>query len=264
MKSQKVPLYQLAESGNTYVPPSHHLPVSYTEQITIAEPAHFSVFRLDENPGNTETEMNRHDLYRILLLTKGRSQFRYAEQTCRAAADSILFLKPAELRAWKNIEQDGYYCNFTQPFLKVVRGNPLFSMDQSPVLPLNSTQATLFRDLFIKLHQEFNNILEYNIEMLRLYLHIMLIEAGRAHDQHAAQLKAASAAARLVQRFQQLLEEEAGKVIDGQQARMRTVKQLADQLTVHAGYLNSCVKSTTGKTARQLLLNSLRLKLIAP
>ena len=127
---------------------------------------------------------------------------------------------------------------------------------------MNTAQATVFLDLFIKLHQEFNNILQYNTEMLRLYLHIMLIEADRVYKYHAAQLKASTAAALVVQRFMQLLEEEADKVIQGQELRMKTVKQLADLLKVHPSHLNTCVKSVTGKTPREFIKN--RLKQEAP
>ncbi|WP_173002987.1 AraC family ligand binding domain-containing protein [Chitinophaga sp. SYP-B3965] len=170
----------------TYLPPSHNLPVSYTEQIRIAEPAHFSVFRRDEHPGNNEPD--RSDLYKILLPTKGRANFHYGDQQYRVTPDSILFIKPKEIKSWKNIteEQDGYYCLFTASFfafnatqLKALQDSPLFSKDAAPVLPLTAGQATMFQDLFIKLYQEFNNILQYNTEMLRLYLHIILIEAGR-------------------------------------------------------------------------------------
>lgn len=263
MKSQMVALYQLADLGNTYLPPSHNLPLSYTEQIRIAEPAHFSVFRLDEYPGNQESEANRTDLYKILLLTKGRSQFHYHEQPCRAVADCILFLKPAEITSWKDTmaEQEGYYCIFNPSFyafnavhLKVLQDNILFN---NPVLQLSPAQATIFRDIFVKLHQEFNNILQYNTEMLRLYLHMMLIEAGRAYKYHVAQLKASSDAAEVVQRFQQLLEEEVEKVMQGQELRMKTVKQLADLLEVHPSHLNTCVKSVTGKTPSAFIKNRL-------
>ncbi|SIN74905.1 AraC-like ligand binding domain-containing protein [Chitinophaga niabensis] len=259
-----VALYQLAESGNTYLPPSHNLPLSYTEQIRIAEPAHFSVFRLDEYPGNQAYEANRSDLYKIMLLTKGRSQFHYHEQPFHAVADCLLFLKPVEITSWKNTtaEQEGYYCIFNPSFfafnamhLKTLQDNMLFN---DPVLRLGPAQAAIFRDLFIKLHQEFNNILQYNTEMLRLYLHIMLIEAGRAYDHQAAQLKASSEAARMAERFQQLLEEEVAKVMQGQVLRMKTVKQLADQLAVHPAYLNTCVKSITGKTPGEFIKSRLR------
>lgn len=258
MKSQMVALYQLAESGNTYLPPSHNLPVSYTEQITIAEPAHFSVFRLDEYPGNQASEANINNLYKVLLLTKGRSQFHYQEKSCRAVADCILFLKPAEITSWKNTtaEQEGYYCSFNPSFFafKTLPVNVLFN---EPVLQLSPAQAGMFRDLFVKLHQEFNNILQYNTEMLRLYLHIMLIEADRAYRFQLAQLKASSAAAHVVQRFLQLLKEEADKVMQGQELRMKTVKQLADLLEVHPGHLNTCVKNITGKTPRAFIKNRL-------
>lgn len=255
MKSQMVALYQLAESGNTYLPPSHNLPLSYTAQIRIAEPAHFSVFRLDEHPGN---QVNRKDLYKILLLTKGRSQFHYHEQSCRAVADCILFLKPAEITSWKDTtaEQDGYYCNFTPAYFAF---NPVHHiLFNNPVLQLNPAQATIFRDLFIKLHQEFNNILEYNTELLRLYLRILLIEADRAYNQQAAQLKASSDAAHVTERFQQLLEEEVAKVMQGQELRMKTVKQLADLLEVHPSHLNTSVKRITGKTPGECIKNRLK------
>jgi hypothetical protein len=262
MKSQMVALDQLAESGNTYVPPSHTVPISYTAQIRIAEPAHFSVFRLNEPSGNHDSGVNRNDLYKILLITKGRSHFHYGGQAYRAASDCILFMKSVEVGSWKDTttEQDGFYCNFTPSFfafnavqLKGLQDNILFSRNLSPILPLTTTQAVIFRDLFIKLHQEFNDIIQYNTEMLRLYLHIILIEAGRAYNYQAAQLKAAATAAHTTQRFLQLLEEEAAKVIQGQALRMKSVKQLADLLAVHVNHLNTCVKSITGKTARELV-----------
>jgi AraC family transcriptional activator of pobA len=268
MKSQMVALYQLAESGVTCLPPSHSLPVSYSAQITIAEPAYFSVFRLNEYPGSQAAETSRNDLYKIQLLTKGRSQFHYHEQPCRAVADCILFLKPAEISSWKEntAEQEGYCCTFSPSFfafnaahLKALQDNILFN---NPVLRLSPVQATIFRDLFIKLHLEFNDILQYNTEMLRLYLHIILIEAGRAYNHQAAQLKASADAAHVTARFQQLLEEEADKVIQGNELRMKTVKQLADQLAVHLRHLNNCVKSVTGKTPGEIIKN--RLKQEAP
>lgn len=188
MKSRKVASYQLADLDTACLPPSHNLPVSYTEQIRIAEPAHFSVFRLDEHPLNNEIGPDRSVLYKVLLLTKGRGNFHHGEQQYRVTPDNILFTKQMEDKSWKatTAEQDGYYCTFTASFfafnsthLKALQDSPLFSRDTSPLLPLAPTQATMFRDLFIKLHQEFNNIIQYNTEMLRLYLHIMLIEAGR-------------------------------------------------------------------------------------
>ncbi|WP_343307347.1 helix-turn-helix transcriptional regulator [Chitinophaga niabensis] len=263
MKSQMVALYQLADLGNSYLPPSHNLPLSYTEQIRVAEPAHFSVFRLDEYPGNQAFEANRNDLYKVLLLTKGRSQFHYHEQSYRAVADCILFLKPAEVSSWKDTtaEREGYYCIFNPSFyafnavhLKALQDNMLFN---NPVLQLSPAQATIFRDLFIKLHQEFNDIIQYNTEMLRLYLHMMLIEADRAYKYQMAQLKTTADAAHVTERFLQLLAEEADKVMRGQELRMKTVKQLADLLEVHPSHLNTSVKSVTGKTPRAFIKNRL-------
>lgn len=249
------------ELDKLYIKAGTKMPARFIDQKKRNEPRHFSVFHRDEQACNENIHANRSDFFKILLMTKGDGEFDYGPECYPVKAPCLIFVKPHEVKACREItvEQDGYYCVFTQDFyatnselLKEIKRFPFFASGAHPVVPLSETQKTIMMEIFKKLHTEFNAGDNYNEAIVHSYLRILFMESLRIRGLQAP-ADPLSARFMLTQKFKNLLEEEFITAGTHKRKHARTPAQFAAILRVHPNHLNAVVKQTTGKTIRELI-----------
>jgi AraC family transcriptional activator of pobA len=259
----KISLYGTTEFGREYITPSAVLPYQYVSQILNEDEQHFSVFRRSEHPCNVDISANRSEFYKILLMTKGSGEFDYGLKTYQVKPGSLIFVRPAEVRACRETteDQDGYYCIFNEGFcfadagfLRDIKLLTLFAPDAHPVINLTDSQVVNIIGIFERLHFEFNNF--KSDEIIRLYLKILLLESTRIRSVVRDAIKR-TANIELTQRFQDLLEQQFIIVTNGHPIQVKSSSQFADKLTVHPNHLNASVKEVTGKSVSEVINNRL-------
>jgi AraC family transcriptional activator of pobA len=259
----EISFYRVADFDKAYIASLPDLPTRYQEQISKNSDCHFSIFRRSEQACSTEISANRTEFYKILLMTKGSGEFDYGVETYKVAPNSLIFVKPSEVKACRETteEQDGYYCIFTEqfyssdiPFLKELKLSALFATGAYPVVQLTDVQMDIILPVFEKLHFEFNNDNNYSDEILRLYLRVLLIEAARIHSEGLVSSTKRKANFELTQRFHDLLEQQFRSSNDNP-LKLKSPSQFADRLSVHPNHLNASVKQVTGKSIRTVINN---------
>lgn len=121
---------------------------------------------------------------------------------------------------------------------------------------MNDQELEIVAPIFEKLLTEFNERNDYNIEIVRMYLHVLLLESVRIIGQSQAHAFDNSAASLLAERFLKLLDDEFTKD-ESQGCKLKFPSDFADRLTVHKNHLNAFVKMVTGKTVSEHIHNRL-------
>src|SRR5579859_5113662 len=146
---KKIPYSQLDSFGKFYLEDATAAPGRHAEQVRRKSTSYFSIFERTVHPCKTEININRSDFYKILLITEGTGIFHYGTKEYEIGPDTILFIKPTEVKSWQatSEEQGGYYCIFSEEFLAItprhlreLRSSQLFDSGNSPVQMLNQGQ----------------------------------------------------------------------------------------------------------------------------
>src|SRR5688572_3511090 len=229
-KMAKISFSRMEDFAKVYIAPLSNLPARYVEQITNNSEIHFSIFRRSEQACNIEISANRSEFYKILLMTKGSGEFDYGIKTYRVKPNSLIFVKPSEVRACRETteEQDGYYCTFSEQFyssdialLKELKLSALFAPGTHPVINLTDDQTHTMIQIFNKIHFEYNSWNNYSAEIIRLYLRVLLIESTRIFSGQLSNNAKRAANYELTQRFHELLESQFTFVPNGEFLKLK-------------------------------------------
>lgn len=156
---RKISFCKMVDFESVYVAPGTDLPDKDLERADKNVERHFSVYRRSEEACNIDIGANRSEFYKILLMTKGSGEFDYGVDCFKVIPNSLIFVKPSEVRACREAtgEQDGYYCTFTEqfyssdiPLLKELKSSALYSPGTHPVINLTDDQTQAIIQIFKK------------------------------------------------------------------------------------------------------------------
>ncbi|MGD1842059.1 MAG: helix-turn-helix domain-containing protein [Thermonemataceae bacterium] len=122
---------------------------------------------------------------------------------------------------------------------------PFFDPTIAPVLYLSDQQLATIQELFLKMHQVYNQYYTDSEEMIKHYLYILLLLIKRSFQ--PAQITAGYSQRRyeIYYQFEALLQRQVNK--------LNTVADFADHLALSTKHLSETVKEVSGKTALQLI-----------
>ena len=144
----------------------------------------------------------------------------------------MLFFK-SELLGWQNDLK--YYHNF-----------PFFQANVSPVYHLTGEQRSKIVEVMEKMYTEYQQFTAGSLEILRAYLVILLTESKRMLTHSKKQLQFANRAEELTYKFEQLVRQDLPAV--------SSLSDYADQLHISKHYLSECIKKTTGKGGKAIII----------
>ena len=241
-------------------PADAHQPTAAVMQREIG---HFNVFSIADlmlaNRGKPSMTFDRRAYYKISLIC-GRGQVEYADRVVDIQRRALWFVTPRVPYRWLPLEpeQTGYFCIFTDEFLRPVKGGaaleelPVFRPGNCPVLVVAEADYAAAAAIFQKMTREITSAYAYKYDLLRAYL-LELIHLGQKLQPAPALAPAHTAAARLAGQFTELLERQFPLDTPRQQLRLRTARDYADQLAVHVNHLNRVLKEATGSTTTALI-----------
>ena len=200
---------------------------------------------------------NRRDFYKIALAL-GTGKLHYADKGVLVDKPALIFSNPMIPYAWEAVsaEQDGYFCLFTEDFLKtkdrdvVLQESPLFKIGADPVFFVNSTQQEYITTIFHNMLREFNSEYVYKTDLLRNHVSLLFHEAMKMQPA-ADYFKHQNASGRIASLFLKLLERQFPVDSPQYELKLRTAAAYAEQLSVHVNHLNRAVKEVTGKTTTE-------------
>ncbi|MFN3847926.1 MAG: helix-turn-helix domain-containing protein [Spirosomataceae bacterium] len=193
---------------------------------------------------------HRRSVYFFLFVTKGFAIRSKGLTEYKVEANTFFCLSSDQITSLEAISEDveGFYCHFQPEFFNqsllnvdLEKDFPFFQITSEPLIQLadNRRLVELLEILITeKLRNEANRA-----EIIALYLTTFFKEIKEFYTQTRKSLN--NAASNLTQRYKNLLSE---NIYD-----KKTVTEFAEMLAVSPNHLHKCVKTTTGKSAHELL-----------
>ena len=212
----------------------------------------FNVFQI-ESDGNATRIYSRKDFYKICLTT-GKSIIHYADRSFETEGTVLFFGNPHIPYSWETISTSyvGYTCLFSEEFLKAsdrsesLQQSPLFKIGGTPVLKITDQQREFLNTIFRKMIEEQQTDYAFKDDLIRNYINLIIHEAlklqpSENYDQHK------NASSRVTSVFLELLERQFPIESKDRPLQLKTAQDYANNLSLHANYLNRAVKEVTGK-----------------
>jgi AraC family transcriptional activator of pobA len=258
MNSKSLEAFYTKFAAITEGTPSALLPPAMQREV-----GHFNVFRVADlirtYPNKPLMTFDRREFYKMSLI-RGRSRVEHADQAVDVEHQALWFASSRVPYRWQpqDMEQTGYFCIFTEDFLRPGRGGaaleelPMYQPGGKPVVEVTDAEYAAIEAIFEKMVQEITSTYAYKYDLLRAYLW-ELIHRGQKLQPVLAPVPTHSASARVTALFGELLERQFPLATPQQQLRLRTAKDYADALAVHVNHLNRVLKETTGHTTTALI-----------
>jgi len=220
-----------------------------------------SQFNVFEREVFSRTPMvyNRRSFYKIALM-QGVSRVYYADKGIEIDRPAITFSNPLVPYSWEAVskEQEGYFCIFTEDFLKVKDQNlalhesPLFRVGGDHVFFINDEQLEYMNGIFKNMMREVQSDYVHKFDVLRNLVNLILHEAlklqpTKTYFQHQ------NSATRIAALFLELLDRQFPVDSPQHALQLKTPVQYAENLSVHVNSLNRAVRDVTGKTTTEHL-----------
>lgn len=213
----------------------------------------FDLARLDGRGDIPRPFLHRHGYYHLLWMTSAKGQHVLDFETFEVRPHSVFFISPGQVHAWTStVPPAGYVLNFSAEFFLQMYPRadelaefPFFHIANSdPVLYLTPAQEVELLPLLQAMEQEFESGLPWRYDIVRSLLLILLTRLRRLHRPRGGE-SALPKSYSLAKRFKLL--------VDGHYLEWGSLQDYAKALLVTERRLNEAVKSTTGKTATQLI-----------
>ncbi|WP_299121461.1 helix-turn-helix domain-containing protein [uncultured Tenacibaculum sp.] len=216
---------------------------------------HFHIISFSDRNLKIPKRLNikSENYFEITFSRKGNTEVLIDGELFHSRKNQIGFLSPKQSIRIDNSkglgDKEGYILFFTVDFLRnfrtvfnLIQHFPFFNIHFSPIYFIENEKSELFLELMKKMYDKFNHSSENNFEIIKSYLNILLLEAKDLIKKNGnTQL---SRAEEITFQFENLLKEK---------DKRRLVRDYADTLNISSIYLSECVKSTTGKSAKQVI-----------
>jgi AraC-like DNA-binding protein len=239
-------LYKLHKSGNG----NSDFGMDNTSEILDDGFGLYSTVDLKKNIGPIKTQY-----FRISLTRKGSANFDIGLEKYTTKRNSILFGIPGQIFSLHQYSKDflAYYMLFTENFiadalLKYNRKQhyPFLSYSGLQSFQLDNNTADEIESIIFKMNQEVKERRSGCSEMIKLYIHQIILLANRCYgtvllsNNHAPN-------------SQQTLYNDFLKLVSQHFLTVRKVSAYAEMLHVSSDHLNRAIKSCSDKTAHELI-----------
>lgn len=222
---------------------------------------HFNVFRMEDciGPHSTPVQYARREFYKISLL-RGKGVYHYADKSVEVSGSTLIFFNPTVPYTFEMFSENstGYFCIFREAFFtERIRGGikdlPMFVRGNRPSYALTKTQDQHVSQIFEKMLEEIRSDYKYKYDLIRNYIMEMVHYALKM--QPTEHLYAhTDANARITTVFTELLERQFPIETPSQRFTLRSAGDFAKQLSLHVNHLNRAIRTTTGKTTTDHIL----------
>jgi AraC family transcriptional activator of pobA len=245
---EKIPIYELPFQGNENL------------EFKIYQVKGIEIQRKDY-PHKTE-QPHKHNYYEVCFFTGGSGEHEIDFRTHRIISPGIHFLRPGQVHVIRRgKEYQGYLLVFSEEFfnlnfqnMEVIPGYPLITqLENGPILNLTQEQYDDFFQLIQNIKQELVKSDEESDKIIVAFLKIFFLKMRQNFSKLVTTKNETSSTMRgLVYRFNQLIE--------ANYTQIHHVKEYAEVLGESPINLNRAIKSVTGKTASEIIIDRLILE----
>lgn len=206
------------------------------------------------NGGNKDVP-HRHNYYTVLLISKGKGKHWIDYKEFVIEDRTLFFISPGQVhQVAAELGIEGYVLLFTRDFLfqhqiseSLITDIGLFSdIYNVPPILLCSENFHKMEKFISKIVESYTNRDVYSFDMISAWLKLFFIECNRYSGHLTEDSKLApSSRVKLVKEFKLLLE--------SNYMKWHKVNDYASHLNVSPDYLNTLIKTSVGKTAKEFI-----------
>ena len=204
----------------------------------------------------------RADYFSFILTKDGSGIYYLDDNKFPFSSRTIYFTNPGHTKSYELHEsKEAYIITLTESFLREnVRSEiydefPFMLAEIVPPRTLSDKKFREFETLYKQILDVFENPSVYKNKILGNLFLILLLKLKEEFWLDYNPIFEGNRNSQIVKSFKQLLESEFGKITEKQQSAGKLqVQHFAERLNLHPSYLNSVIKSKTGKTTNEWIV----------
>jgi AraC-like DNA-binding protein len=198
----------------------------------------------------------RADYFSFILTIDGSGIYYLDDNQFPFDSGTIYFTNPGHIKSYVlNESKNAFVITLTENFLReyvhseIYAEFPFLLAEITPPKKLLQNDFEEFTILFNQILNEFNKDSEYKNKIIGHLFLVLLIKIKENFWTKYNPIDEGNRNSQIVRSFKQLLESEFRKVAESNQNDNKIqVQQFAEKLNIHPNYLNSVIKSKTGRT----------------
>ena len=198
----------------------------------------------------------RADYFSFILTVNGSGVYFLDDNQFPFDSGTFYFTNPGHIKSYElNDSKDAYIITLTENFLReyvhldVYTEFPFLLAEISPPVKLPANDFEEFTILYKHILAEFDKHSEYKSKILGSLVLVLLLKIKEKFWSEYNPIEEGKRNSQIVKTFKQLLESEFKKLMKSEQNDGKLqVQHFAESLNLHPNYLNSVIKSKTGRT----------------
>lgn len=198
----------------------------------------------------------RADYFSFILTKEGAGVYYLDDNKFPFDSRSIYFTNPGHIKSYElNESKDALIITLSEKFLRenvhseIYGEFPFLLAEKTPPKKLLKNDFEEFDSLYVQIFNEFNKESEYKNKILGNLFMVILLKIKEKFWSDYNPIEEGNRDSQIVKSFKRLLEIEFRKVLNDKQNDVKLQAQhFAQKLNLHPNYLNSVIKSKTGRT----------------
>lgn len=198
----------------------------------------------------------RADYFSFILTKNGSGIYYLDDNKFPFRSRTIYFTNPGHIKSYElNESKEAYIITLTENFLRenihseIYGEFPFLLAEIVPPKELSKNDFEEFAILYKQIFDEFKKGSEYKNKILGNFFAVLLLKIKEKFWSDYNPIEEGNRNSQIVKSFKQLLESEFKKILASEQyGNKLQVQHFAERLNLHPNYLNSVIKSKTGRT----------------
>lgn len=207
----------------------------------------------------------RADYFSFIFTKNGSGIYYLDDHKFPFDSGTIYFTNPGHIKSYELFEsENAYIIALSDTFLRknvhpeIFTEFPFLLAEMAPPEKLSQTDFEEFSILYSQILNEFNTDSNYKDKILGNLITVLLLKIKEKFWSDYDPIEEGTRNSQIVRSFKQLLESEFRKIADnGNNESKLQAQHLAERLNLHPNYLNSVIKSKTGKTVNDWISSQL-------
>lgn len=197
----------------------------------------------------------RADYFSFILTIDGSGIYYLDDNKFPFGSGTIYFTNPGHIKSYElNESKDAYIITLTENFLRehvhseIFGEFPFLLAEIVPPKKLSQDDFEEFTFFYKQILKEFNKDSKYKNKILGNLFLVLLLKIKEKFWSNYNPIEEGNRNSQIVKSFKQLLESEFKKILKSEDDSKLQVSFFAERLNLHPNYLNSVIKSKTGRT----------------
>ena len=198
----------------------------------------------------------RANYFSFILTKDGSGVYCLDENKFLFGSETIYFTNPGHIKSYElNESKEAYIITLTEKFLvenvhsEIFMEFPFLLAEIVPPKKLSQNDFEEFDILYKQILTEFDKDSKYKNKIIGNLVAVLLLKTKEKFWLDYNPIEEGNRNSQIVKSFKQLLESEFKRVLEnGQNDSKLQVQHFAEKMSLHPNYLNSVIKSKTGRT----------------